>query len=43
MPKHFDEKATIMDEIGLEGCIEELESIVAPGIATSPGPVPNHR
>lgn len=40
MTRNCDEKATIRIEIALDVYIEELETIVAPGVATSPGPVP---
>lgn len=36
MTKNFDEKATASNETALDLSIEELESIIAPGIATSP-------
>ena len=39
MTKNTDEQITICTEIPLDVTFEELESIVSPGVATSPGPV----
>ena len=39
MTKNIDEQIAICTEIPLDLTFEELESIVAPGVATSPGPV----
>jgi len=38
--KTIDEKTNVLQIIELDGQIEELEPIVAPGVATSPGPHP---
>jgi len=39
MTKNSDEKVTVLNAIELDLGIEELEAIIAPGIATSPGPI----
>ena len=42
MKTNLDERTIVGGEAEVEVHIEELEPIVAPGVATSPGPIRNH-
>jgi len=39
MKTSLDAKTVVVNEAALEVQIEDLEPIVAPGVATSPGPI----